>query len=75
MGAQELSNAAPIVFQLGTHSPVGLSPQHQNRTIKPAWFFTGFRPPALPESPPSLPSKKKCEAWERLSKGLLLQLR
>lgn len=35
-----------------SHGPVS---QHQNRTIKPTWFFTGFRPPALPESPPTPP--------------------
>lgn len=65
MGTQDISNATPIIFQLGTRSA---SSRHQNRTAQPTRFFTGLDH-LLSLGAPSLSSKKECKAWESLSRG------
>ena len=61
-GDSEVSNLLSVLFRSETRQCWTRGSVSHTGTVKPAWGFTAFRPPALH----SLSSKKECEAWERL---------
>ncbi|MXQ86760.1 hypothetical protein E5288_WYG013135 [Bos mutus] len=61
-GDSEVSNLLSVLFRSETRQCWIRGSVSHTGTIKPAWGFTAFRPPALH----SLSSKKECEAWEQL---------